>query len=229
MGIQERKEREKGLRKEAIIDAAEKVFLKKGLQATTMDDIAEVAELSKGTLYLYYKSKEDLYLTVAMRGEDIMLEMFQKAVSTGEPTLKLIANLGEAYYEFFKRHRDYFRMFWFIESPQFHKQVSREMLEACAQNDRRIWKVVVDLLQRGVDEGLLEPDLDPTQAGIILWSSGNSFMRQMDREDPYWKETMNIDLEATMRKAYQYILEGMLRDDMKPQAKGLMQFSTKQS
>jgi AcrR family transcriptional regulator len=229
MGIPERKEREKEHRKEAIIDAAEKVFFKKGLPATTMDEIAEAAELSKGTLYLYYKSKEDLYLAVAMRGEEIMYEMFTKATSTDEPVLKLISNLGDAYYEFFKQHREYFRMFQFIENPKFHKQVSPEMLEACAQNDQKIWKVVAGLLQRGIDEGFFEPDLDPIQASIILWSSGSSLMRQMDREDDYWKEKMQIDLEATMRKAYQYILEGMLRDDIKSQAKGLMQFSKEKS
>lgn len=67
MGIQERKEREKESRKEEIINAAQKIFFEKGLPAATMDEIAEAAELSKGTLYLYYKSKEDLYLAVTMR------------------------------------------------------------------------------------------------------------------------------------------------------------------
>jgi TetR/AcrR family transcriptional regulator len=70
MGITERKEREKEHRKEEIIDAAQKVFFEKGLLLTTMDEIAEIAELSKGTLYLYYKSKENLYLAVMMRGTE---------------------------------------------------------------------------------------------------------------------------------------------------------------
>ncbi|MEO8168159.1 MAG: helix-turn-helix domain-containing protein, partial [bacterium] len=60
MGIIERKEREKEHRREDIIAAAQKIFFEKGLPSATMDEIAEAAELSKGTLYLYYKSKEDL-------------------------------------------------------------------------------------------------------------------------------------------------------------------------
>jgi TetR/AcrR family transcriptional regulator len=55
MGIVERKEREKEHRKEEILDAAQKVFFERGLVTATMDEIAETAELSKGTLYLYYK------------------------------------------------------------------------------------------------------------------------------------------------------------------------------
>ena len=60
MGTHERKEREKEHRREEILAAAQAVFFEKGLQNSTMDEIAERAELSKGTLYLYYKSKEDL-------------------------------------------------------------------------------------------------------------------------------------------------------------------------
>ena len=44
--------------------------LKRDCLHATMDEIAEAAELSKGTLYLYYSSKEDLYLAVMMRGMD---------------------------------------------------------------------------------------------------------------------------------------------------------------
>ncbi len=106
MGIPERKEREKEHRREEIIDAAQKIFFQKGLIVATMDEIAEAAELSKGTLYLYYKSKEDLYLAVMARGIDVLYEMFRDVFSAGRPTLTSIANLGEVYYEFFKQHRN---------------------------------------------------------------------------------------------------------------------------
>ena len=61
MGITERKEREKLQRREDILNAAERVFFSKGHKNSTMDDVAEEAELSKGTLYLYFKSKEGFY------------------------------------------------------------------------------------------------------------------------------------------------------------------------
>ena len=65
MGIQERKERERERRRQQIIVAAKKVFSEKGFNKATMDDIAGEAELSPGTLYLYFKNKEELYLVVA--------------------------------------------------------------------------------------------------------------------------------------------------------------------
>ena len=217
MGIQERKDREREQRREEIITAAQKVFFEKGLPAATMDEIAEEAELSKGTLYLYYKSKEDLYLAVMMRGGEVMYEMFRKATSTAENPVQLLANLGEAYYQFFRQHRNYFRMYQFFENPQFHKQVSEEMLSACSGNDMRVWGLVTETIKRGIDEGLLEHDLDPLQAAIILWSAGNSLMRQIDRADDYWQQKMGIDLEAALQKSYQFILEGMMTEKAKQQ------------
>lgn len=56
-----RKEREKELRRRQILEAAEEVFRRKGYQATTMDEVAEEAEFSKGTLYLYFGSKFALF------------------------------------------------------------------------------------------------------------------------------------------------------------------------
>lgn len=217
MGIQARKDREREHRREEIITAAQKVFFEKGLPAATMDEIAEVAELSKGTLYLYYKSKEDLYLAVMMRGSEVMYQMFTVAVSTGENPVQLIANLGEAYYQFFRQNRNYFKMYQFFENPQFHKQVSEEMLTICSGNDMRIWRLVTETIKRGIDEGLLEPDLDPNQASLILWAAGNSLMRQMDRMDDYWNRTLGVELEHALQKAYYYILEGMMTEKAKQQ------------
>lgn len=210
MGIIERKEREKEQRREDIISAAEKIFFERGLPSATMDEIAEAAELSKGTLYLYYKSKEDLYLAVAMRGSDVMYDMFVKATPPEKPLIQRIVDLGEAYYQFFRKHRDYFRMYQYFENPQFHKQVSEEMFGTCKNHDQKIWTLVIGLIQQGIDEGLLDSDLDPAQAAIILWANSNALLRQMDRDDDYWEKHMKIDLEATLRKSNQLVLEGMM-------------------
>ena len=67
MGIQERKERERERRRQQIIVAAKRVFSDKGFNKATMEDIAKEAELSPGTLYLYFKNKEDLYASLSLR------------------------------------------------------------------------------------------------------------------------------------------------------------------
>ncbi len=67
MGIQERKERDRERRRQDIMVAARRVFSAKGYEKTTMEDIAREVELSPGTLYLYFKNKDDLYASLSLR------------------------------------------------------------------------------------------------------------------------------------------------------------------
>ena len=222
MGIKERKVREKEARREDIIDAAEKIFFQKGVMVATMDEIAEAAELSKGTLYLYYKSKEDLYLAVCLRGMEIMHDLFLKATTTDEPVVKLIQNLGPAYLSYFKNHREYFRMFYFFEHPQLQSQVSPEMQELCSTSDRGIWAIVVGLIQKGIDTGVLHKDLDPMEASVMLWSNSNGLMRLMDRNDDQWVRKLSLDLESTLNKSNSFLVQSMLTEKGKKEYADMM-------
>ena len=94
MGIHERKEREKERRREEILDAAQRVFVEKGLTTATVDDIAMAAELSKGTLYLYFESKEDIYVALMMRGLRLLYSVFNEIIS-GESSVVKILHLME--------------------------------------------------------------------------------------------------------------------------------------
>ncbi len=68
MGTAARKEREKQKRREEILAAARDLFYEKGYQNTTVEEIAEAAEISKGTVYLYFASKDELYVSVILEG-----------------------------------------------------------------------------------------------------------------------------------------------------------------
>ncbi len=210
MGIQERKEREKEQRRQEILDAAKQVFFAKSLQDATMDEIAEKAELSKSTLYLYYKSKEDLFLAVSLQGAEILRGLFEQAIATGEPAIKLISNLGEAYYAFFRNHRGYFRLQYFNESPQMPSQVSPEMHQMCCKSDQMIWELVKTPIRKGIDEGMLHSDLDPMEAAVILWSNSNGLMRLIDRGENQWLTDLGIDLDSTLRKSNAFLVEAMM-------------------
>ncbi len=217
MGIPERREREKEHRREEILDAAEKVFFEKGLPQATMDEIAERAELSKGTLYLYYKSKEDLYLGVMCRGSAILYQMSEKATSTGEPTVKLIRNLGDAYYEFFKVHRNYFRMFYFFDSPGLQSHVSEQMMTECGICAQEIWNLITALIQKGIEDGTFRKGLDPLEMGVILWSNSNAVMRLMDRPDESRGIWSRLNLKNLLQKSNSMIVSAMLTEKAKQQ------------
>lgn len=216
MGITERKEREKEERRTEILNAAEKLFFEKGLTLATMDEIAERAELSKGTLYLYHKSKEDLYMAVICRGHQILFKMFEEAASTGEPTVRLFQNIGDAYHAFYKRHHNYFQMFAFADNSQLHSQVSEEMKTACSESGQGICRLVTDVIQKGKDDGTFRPEIDPLEMSVILWASARgtlTLVDQFSRENACAGNRFeHLDFEELYRKSNAMLAYAILTD-----------------
>ena len=115
MGISERKEREKEQRRNDIIDAAEKIFFKKGLNNSTMDEVAEEAEFSKGTLYLYFKSKEEIHFEIKTRAINILMKMFKDSISANKNGFENCMEIGKAYVDFVNKHRNYYKAIFFLK------------------------------------------------------------------------------------------------------------------
>jgi AcrR family transcriptional regulator len=177
MGIAERRERERGQRRNAIIDSAESVFFSKGLDAATMDDVAEHAELSKGTLYLYFKSKEDLYLAIHLRGNRILKRMFQQAVEQHQIGLQKVRAIGQAYFEFYRKYPDYFNAMIYYESHDIDHSDQNSTAMECLFEGKAILEVVIDALVYGINDGSIRPDIDPVKTAITLWGQSTGMIQ----------------------------------------------------
>ncbi|MFA5834853.1 MAG: TetR/AcrR family transcriptional regulator [Bacteroidota bacterium] len=224
MGIIERKEREKESRKESIIDAAQKVFFEKGLLLSTMDEIAETAELAKGTLYLYYHSKEDLYLAVMMRGLKIMHEMFLQVVNQKRSVVQTMMELADTYTLFYEQNKNYFRMLHFFNTPQFHKQVSAEMMRSCDEFNQTLWSMVTEIITQGMAEHKFRTDLNPMEIVMILWSNASTLLMRIDNQHEMFKEKLNIDLNNTLRISNILFIESVLTEKGKLDLKALVNY-----
>ena len=176
MGIAERKEREKEQRRNDIVDAAEKVFFTKGIQHATMDEIAELAELSKGTLYLYFKSKEELLFAVDLRAMKIMSTMMMTAVSKKKSTLDNIVAIGNAYVQFSKDYPDYFQTLLYFEGDDFFNK-KHEMFEKLCGDDTDPMQFFADYLRQGIKDGSIRSDMDPALLAHLLWSTTTGILK----------------------------------------------------
>ncbi len=177
MGIIERKEREKEQRRQDIIDAAEKVFFSKGVVESTMDDVAEEAELSKGTLYLYFQNKEELYFAITKRGLDILIDMFKKAVKKEKLGIDKIHALGKAYYAFSKKYPDYFKALIYFDSQTCDFDETSPMAMACEQQGLIALGFCADALQQGIEDGSIRSDIDPLKVAVILWGQTSGILQ----------------------------------------------------
>ncbi len=177
MGILERKEREREARRTAILDAAEVVFRLKGFANATMDDIAREAELAKGTVYLYYKSKEELQVGLVMRGLDRMLDFFQDAASTKSTAFEKLLTLGDAYWNFAMQQPFYFQLMNSTEQTQNLAQVGQETLLALHAQSNMVWTAMIESFEKSKLEGMIKPDVDAFTVSVLMWMNATSILR----------------------------------------------------
>jgi AcrR family transcriptional regulator len=210
MGIPERKEREKERRREEILDAAQRVFFDKGLNAATMDEISLAAELSKATIYLHFDSKEDLYLAVTMRGLRILHGTFNEIITNEPSVVMALHRIEKAYLEFFNTHRSYYRMMTFYQTPQLHKQVSDAMMAACGEEINRYWEMFIGLFARGMKEKKIRGDISPADLAIIIWSNTTILLMRIDNEYEAWKKRRDVDLHRTLEVSFRLTIDAIL-------------------
>jgi len=168
MGIPERKEREKEQRKNDIIDAAERVFFNKGFDAATVDEVAAEAELSKGTLYLYFKSKEDLHFAISMRGMDILNKLIREKYKEKRSGADNILEFGKAYVRFTRDYKNYFKSIMIFDSSKIDKvDISQKM--KIMEPDSPL-NFFIEVLDKGKKDGSVRKDIPSKQLAFILWT-----------------------------------------------------------
>jgi len=171
MGIAERKEREKLQRRNDIIDAAEKVLFSRGFESATMDEIAEMAELSKGTLYLYFKSKEDLQFAIFMRGSDILMKMMKDNLSPDSKGYQRLLELADSFIRFSRENRNYFSLFMYYEGNRMGAlNIDQVQLQVYLKEDDSPLTLVTQQVIMGMQDGSLRDDLAAEVFSATLWS-----------------------------------------------------------
>ncbi|HOT43441.1 MAG TPA: TetR/AcrR family transcriptional regulator [Spirochaetota bacterium] len=119
MGSQERREREKEARKDHILKAARTLLLKKGLHATTVNQIAKLSELSVGTIYLYYHNKEDIFAALQEEGLTMLNDRIAKAVAAASSPKDKIRAVALGYLEFSEKQKNYYDIItYFLSTPE---------------------------------------------------------------------------------------------------------------
>ncbi|MDO9464441.1 MAG: TetR/AcrR family transcriptional regulator [bacterium] len=112
----DRKERDKNLRQNDILGAAERIFATKGYYNSSMLDIASEAQYAVGTLYNYFKDKQSLYLALLERKTDELFSRINEKIKRIRDPIKKIKVLVSANLEFVAENVDFFKIYFYEES-----------------------------------------------------------------------------------------------------------------
>jgi AcrR family transcriptional regulator len=204
MGIQERKEREKERRRQQIIVAAKRVFSEKGFNKATMEDIAHEAELSPGTLYLYFKNKEELYASLSLRILQylhIRVEHVNKEDLAPEQKMDALV---EAMYDVYAFDPLILINMFHLQSSETLKNLSPKLMSEIEELSRKSIGAIARIFEQGIESGIFI-DRHPVAmadifwalfSGVILWTNSKKIFNE---EKDYLKDTLKIAFEVFSR------------------------------
>lgn len=199
MGTTERKGRERERRRLEILTSARAAFLKHGIEQTSMDRIAQEAELAKGTLYLYFKSREELVMALMTEDLDALIEMLQKVAKKKQSADKKLLEAVKTFYKFSNDNEFFYRVI-----TQVNLQTSFSIAAAggtakafCEQNERAM-RYLKEFVQEGVDEGLFHLAHPPQYTVMLLMFSmkGAMVIHRNGMAPPTWT-TINAEKMLT--------------------------------
>jgi len=178
-----RKERERARHRREILAAAERIFAAKGYAAATMEEIAREAEFAIGTLYTFFKSKEELYSQViADFVEQFMAEFRRQVLSQDDPE-EALAVLIRLRVRHFEQHRAFIRIAMEL-SPATRMNPARSLPAELRQQHTHYLEQVTQLFARGIELGRFDDALDPFYLTLALEGVINAFMAWWASLDP---------------------------------------------
>jgi AcrR family transcriptional regulator len=203
-----RREREKEERRQSILRAAHEVFFEHGFYHATVDDVAERAEVSKGTVYLYFESKETILAHLLLEGLSELVEVLEQAYAMGDslPADERLWRLAGAYFRFFQQEPLYFRFLMAMDRGRFREAVTPEVYQEVLGASMEGLNLVVRAVEQGIENGLFAC-CDAQQAAATLWATLNGVLELMNH--PLRREMVGIGTEVLYRNSMETVLHGL--------------------
>lgn len=191
-------------RRRRILDAARRVFARRGFAATRMSDVASQAKVGKGTLYEYFHGKEELFASLVLAVARESIEVLSYKGKARDPVEALRESIRYTVETALGENLDLYRLFfdfWGV-AAQHRLDAQKHLREIHAS-----WSGFIgDLLREGQREGVFRAELDPRQHAAALAAAidGTSLRMVVLGE--------TVDLAAYSRCLEDVFVAGILTD-----------------
>lgn len=174
------RQRQKTNRRRAILDAAAELFLEKGYEHAKAEEIAELAEVSLGTMYNYFSGKGEILLTLITEESERIHEASTHLAAnpSGTAADALRALLGE-YFD--PKNVTLNRELWRLGIALSFSDPTTAVAKEFRDLDRKLCGLVVELVENLKRGGALPADVDSKTFGTILFNNANMLFFELNR------------------------------------------------
>jgi TetR/AcrR family transcriptional regulator len=208
MGVLERRQREREVRRELAIDAAMSIYDEEGYHAITMEKIAERAELSRAALYLYFKNKEEILVSAIVAHSDYFAELLKKVYDNRENAKdRLLEQLWECFIKFYEKDPATFTAWQYLHQSDVIENLSTELRDVLHEAGAKAVNLQHKIVEYAVAQKVFI-DCDYRALSEVIWSS---FLGIVYIEKSKKVLSSKSHLESTRDVACQILAQGVLR------------------
>ncbi|MCX5847769.1 MAG: TetR/AcrR family transcriptional regulator [Deltaproteobacteria bacterium] len=203
--FERRRKREKNVRKGIILKSARRLFFEKGFKSVTVESIAKKAELSKGAVYLHFKSKDEIYTQILL--DDI--DKFHKRVSglfgNGSSASAILVRLSDIYVDFFLKDKELFRILMTFMLNANHRNLPEEVENHIIKTTNKTIDIIEKILQYGIETHDFPPTINLRQNRNAIWGLLNGiislylFTGSESKREDLIRSTVQTSLEIFIR------------------------------
>jgi len=194
-----------------VIAAARKLFEEKGIEATTVDDIAKEADCSKSTLYVYFKSKDEILYTILLEHMIMLKKLLEDCIRDFKDfrdcflsVCRQLVKYQQSYPFYYERMLDEIK----ITMEDIKEQ---NILYDIYEVGESINDIVKEMLQKGIDGGFIRDDIELVPTVLFLWSGISESIRFANRKREYIKIRLNMEPMEYMEYGFEMLLKSISR------------------
>ena len=207
MVFEEKRKKEKENRKNTILRAARRLFFDRGFKSVTVDNIAAKSEVSKGSIYLCFESKEEIYAQILISDNIALYERIKNFSATEASASQLLLEFARIYVDYFLNDNELFRilMTFMLQTGQMNltEKQNTELIRSTNENI----KIISEIIQKGIDYGEFSPIGNIMQMQNAIWGILNGVISLYLFTGNPIKRTERI--HSTVRDSLNVFIEGL--------------------
>jgi len=176
VGLLERRGKEKDSRKKLILKSARTLFFKKGFNNVTVDEIAKSSELGKGSIYLYFNSKEEIYAQILLNDIEDFNQQVSVLLNKKKIAADLLVEFSSIYVDFFFNDGELFRILMTYMLQPAKMNLTEKLNSQILTANARSIDVIGKILKLGVSSKEFSANINLKQNQNAIWGLLNGII-----------------------------------------------------
>lgn len=206
-----RKKQPASLHRESIALSAQALFFNKGIEATTMDDIAKAAGYSKATLYVYFENKEEIIGVLVLESMKKLLSYITKAIKSNTDTKTRYEAICRALVQYHQDYPFYFELALSKINIDFNNEKWLPEEKETFQVGEEINALLISFLKEGIKSQELREDLPILPTLFAFWGMLSGVITLADHKKEYLQKELSLSPEAFLQYSFMMLYQSIER------------------